>query len=52
MLNGQSPQVIFQSLLSSNPQFASFVEQNKGKSLDQIARENGIDPNLVHRFIG
>lgn len=52
MLNGQNPQAIFQNLMQSNPQFQKFMQDNKGKSLDQIAQENGVDPNLLHRFIG
>lgn len=51
MLSGQNPQAIFQNLMQSNPQFQQFVQQNQGKSIDQIARENGIDPSIVHQFI-
>lgn len=52
MLNGQNPQAIFQNLMQSNPQFQKFMNDNQGKSLDQIAKENGIDPAILHRFIG
>lgn len=36
-----------QSMMKSNPQFAQFVEQNRGKSPEQIAKENGIDLGAV-----
>lgn len=37
------PAALAQQMMQSNPQFRQFVEQNKGKSPDQIAREHGFD---------
>lgn len=37
------PATLAQQMMESNPQFRQFVEQNKGKSPDQIAREHGLD---------
>lgn len=37
------PAALAQQMMESNPQFRQFVEQNKGKSPDQIAREHGFD---------
>lgn len=39
----QGPNAVFNALMGSNPQFRQFVEQNRGKSPEQIAREHGID---------
>ncbi|WP_298626419.1 hypothetical protein [uncultured Senegalimassilia sp.] len=39
----QGPDAVFNSLMGSNPQFRQFVEQNRGKTPEQIAREHGID---------
>ena len=39
----QGPEAVFAALMGSNPQFRQFVEQNRGKSPEQIAREHGID---------
>lgn len=39
----QGPDAVFSALMGSNPMFRQFVEQNRGKSPEQIARENGID---------
>ena len=46
-LRGSSPEQVMQSMMDSNPQFKRFVEQNRGKSPEQIARENGIDLGAV-----
>lgn len=42
-LRGSSPEQVMQTMMRSNPQFARFVEQNRGKTPEQIAKENGID---------
>ena len=38
-------------MMNSNPQFAQFVNQNKGKSFEQIASENGIDVNQLKSIL-
>lgn len=43
MLKSGNPEQIAQQMMQSNPQFRQFMEQNKGKSPEQVARENGID---------
>lgn len=52
MMNGQNPQAVYNSLMQNNPQFAKFVRDNQGKSLQQIAQENGIDFNQLRNFLG
>lgn len=44
-------QGMYSSMMNNNPQFRRFVEMNKGKSPEQIARENGIDINLLMKLI-
>lgn len=46
-----NPQGMFNRLMRTNPQFKAFVEDNRGKSPQQIASEHGIDWNLVERFM-
>lgn len=46
-----NPQGMFNQMLKTNPQFASFVESCKGKNPMQIAQEYGLDPNLIKRFM-
>lgn len=40
------------NMVQSNPKFNQFVANNKGKSVEQIARENGLDINMVRSLIG
>lgn len=47
MLAGKNPDDLYRELIQNNPQFRSFVEQNKGKTIEQIAQENGINPNFL-----
>lgn len=42
---------IFNQMIQNNPNFAQFVQQNKGKTAEQIAKENGIDLEQVKRFL-
>lgn len=42
---------IFDNLMKTNPQFAKFVEDNKGKTPEQIAKENNIDMSIVRRLM-
>lgn len=43
MLKSGNPEQIAQQMMQSNPQFRQFMEQNKGKTPEQVAKENGID---------
>ena len=45
MMAGKNPDTMFAELYNNNPQFKQFVDANKGKTPEQIAQENGIDPN-------
>lgn len=46
MMNG-NPDELYKQLMANNPQFKSFVEQNAGKTPEQIAKEHGINPDLL-----
>ena len=50
-MNGKNPQFVYNMLIQSNPQFASFVNQNRGKTIEQIAGEYGIDFNTIKSYI-
>ena len=52
MISGQNPGSVYTMMMNTNPQFRSFVEQNKGKTPQQIAGENGIDYTLVQKLFG
>ena len=51
MLRGQDPRQIAQLMAQRNPQFAAFMQQNQGKTPEQIAAENGIDMNFVRELM-
>lgn len=44
-------QGFYNNLVNNNPQFRRFVESNKGKSPEQIAKENGIDLSLLYQLM-
>lgn len=43
VLRSGNPEQIAQQMMQNNPQFRQFVEQNKGKTPEQVAKEHGID---------
>lgn len=47
MLRSGNPEQIAQQMMQNNPQFRQFVEANKGKTPEQVAKENGIDLNQI-----
>lgn len=51
MLRGLDPQQVAQMMAQKNPQFAAFLQQNQGKSVEQIAAENGVDMNLIRELM-
>ena len=46
-----NPEALFSQLMRDNPQFRRFVDDNRGKTPEQIARENGIDFAEVQRLM-
>lgn len=49
LANG-NPQAMFNQMLNTNPQFAKFVNENRGLSPEQIAKNYGVDLSLVKNF--
>lgn len=47
MVKNGNPEQIAMNLMRQNPQFKQFVEQNRGKTPEQFARENGVDFNQI-----
>ena len=47
MLKSGNPKQIAMNMMNQNPRFRQFMEQNKGKTPEQVARENGIDLNEI-----
>ena len=51
MMGGQNPDVVMKLFAQKNPQFAQFVKDNQGKSPEQIAKDYGLDWNMVQNFL-
>lgn len=51
MMSGQNPDVVMKLFAQKNPQFAQFVKDNQGKSPEQIAKDYGLDWNIVQNFL-
>ena len=51
MMSGQNPDVVMKLFAQKNPQFAQFVKDNQGKSPEQIAKDYGLDWNMVQSFL-
>ena len=51
MMDGQNPDTVMKLFSQKNPQFAQFLQDNQGKSPQQIAQEYGLDWNMVHGFL-
>ena len=51
MLRGQDPRQVAQLMAQRNPQFAAFMQQNQGKTVEQIADENGINMGFVRELM-
>lgn len=51
MLRNGNPSQIAMTLIKQNPQFKAFIETNKGKTPEMVARENGIDISKIRNMI-
>jgi len=47
-----NPNALMRQLVSSNPSFAQFVQQNKDKTPQQAFRDAGLDFDQVTRLLG
>ena len=50
MMRHTNPEQVMQAMMRDNPQFAEFINANKGKSPEQIASEHGIDINAIKQM--
>lgn len=47
-----NPNDMFNKMMTTNPMFRKFVEDNKGKSAEEIARHYGLNLNMLNNLIG
>ena len=50
MLISKSPNELFNEMMETNPKFKEFYEANKDKTVEQVAKENNIDLNMIRAF--
>lgn len=50
-LSSKNPDQVFSYMLKTNPKFAEFVNENKGKSIEQMAADYKIDLNAIKQFL-
>ena len=48
---GGNPEAMFRQMMQNNPQFAQFVQENSGRTPEQIAQAYGIDVNMLNQLI-
>lgn len=46
----QNPEEYAKQMMDSNPQFKRFVDDNKGKTPEEIAKSYGIDSSILSLF--
>ena len=51
MMNGQNQDTVIKMFAQKNQQFAQFLQDNQGKSPQQIAQDYGLDWNMVQGFL-
>jgi len=51
LMNGKNPNELYNSMLNSNPQFKKFVQDNEGKTVEEIAMAYDIDMNILKQFM-
>ena len=51
MMQGGNPNTVMQMMAQQNPQFAKFMQDNQGKSPQQIAKENGLDWGMIQNLM-
>lgn len=45
------PQAMYDKMMAENPQFSEFVQKNKDRKPDDIAKDYNIDPTLLKLFL-
>ena len=51
LMSGKNPDDVYNFMLQNNPQFKQFVNDNQGKSVEDIALAYDIDLNLLKQFM-
>lgn len=52
LMNSRNPQEVMGNLMRQNPRFVQFVNENKGKTPEEISKSYGLDFAQVRKMIG
>ena len=50
ILGAKNPDELFDNMINTNPRFKRFVEENKGRTPEEIAKAYGLDPSVLNKF--
>ena len=51
LMSGKNPEDVYNYMLQNNPQFKQFINDTKGKTIEDIALAYDIDLNLIKQFM-
>lgn len=51
LLKNKNPNELYNQMLQTNPQFKKFVDENEGKTIEEIALAYDIDLDLIKKFM-
>ncbi len=51
MVQGKDPNAVMSMLAQRNPQFRQFMQSCQGKTVEQVAREYGVDLSQLRQFM-
>lgn len=51
LMEGKSPEGVYNYLMQTNPQFQKFVKDNEGKTIEEIALAYDIDLDLIKKMM-
>lgn len=47
----RDPSAAYEEMMENNPEFRKFVEENKHKSIEQIAMDYNVDPSCIRNYL-
>lgn len=51
LMSGKNPDDVYNYMLQNNPQFKKFLQDNQGKTIEDIALAYDIDLNILKQFL-
>ena len=51
LMEGKTPEGVYNYLMQTSPQFKKFIQDNQGKTIEDIAMDYDIDLDLIRKFM-